>query len=211
MTAAASLRATTRKPRGQGGERREEILEHAQHLFAAHGVHSVSTRQIADAVGISQPTLYAYFPNKGELLDEVSVRAFERLHRAAHEPHGGADALERMVRGYIAFGLENPDAYRIAFMLERPVDPCIDPQAFAEKMQAARQAFDSLRRVVADRLGPGHPDVEVAAQSLWAGMHGLVSLLLARAGFPWVERERLIDRHVACLLGCLPPAAGGAG
>ncbi len=205
MPPASPLRVvSTRKPRGQGGERREEILEHAQHLFAVHGVHSVSTRQIADAVGISQPTLYAYFPNKGDLLDEVSVRAFEKLHCASRESLGGADALEALVRSYIAFGLENPDAYRIAFMLERPFDPCVDPQDRAEKMQTAKQAFDNLRQVVGARIGAGHPDVEVAAQSLWAGMHGLVSLLLARAGFPWVERDRLIDWHVARLLGCLP-------
>ena len=207
MPAASPLRVVSaRKPRGQGGERREEILEHAQHLFAVHGVHSVSTRQIADAVGISQPTLYAYFPNKGELLDEVSVRAFEKLHCAARETLAGADALEALVRGYIAFGLENPDAYRIAFMLERPVDASTDPEERAEKMQTAKQAFDSLRQVVGQRIGVGHPDVEVAAQSLWAGMHGLVALLLARAGFPWVERDRLIGWHVDRLLHDLPHA-----
>ena len=88
-----------RKAKGQGGERREEILEHARRLFAADGVHSVSTRRIADAVGISQPTLYAYFPRKADILEEVSARAFGDLRRASElTSQVGGDPLERIVR-----------------------------------------------------------------------------------------------------------------
>ena len=58
---------------------------------------------------------------------------------------------------------------------------------------------------MAKRLGWDHLDLETASQSLWAAMHGLVSLLLARKGFPFVERQRLIDWHVAALLKGLPP------
>lgn len=38
-----------------------------------------------------------------------------------------------------------------------------------------------------------------AAQVLWAGLHGLVALLIARPEFPWVDREKLIATHVAML------------
>lgn len=191
-----------RKAKGRGGERREEILEHAQRLFAAHGVHSVSTRQIAEAVGISQPTLYAYFPRKADIMEEVSARAFQKVSEmsARVRQEDGGDPLEASIRAYIDFGLAHPEAYRIAFMIEGLDDPCLTPDDYRAKSQAATRAFDGLRSVVADRLGHAHPEVEVASQSLWAAMHGLVSLLLARSGFPWVHRERLIDRHVCALL-----------
>ena len=41
-------------------------------------------------------------------------------------------------------------------------------------------------------------DVEPAAltQSVWSSMHGLVSLLIAKPAFPWVEREKLISSHL---------------
>jgi hypothetical protein len=42
-------------------------------------------------------------------------------------------------------------------------------------------------------------DVLLTTQTLWAGLHGLVSLLIARAEFPWVERETLIAAHIAML------------
>ena len=63
-------------------------------------------------------------------------------------------------------------------------------------------AFDILRRMIADLhrrgLGAGD-DPERMAQSVWAGMHGLVSLLIARPGFPWAEREALVAGHVRML------------
>ena len=193
-----------RKAKGQGGERREEILAHAERLFAQHGVQSVSTRQIADAVGVSQPTLYAYFPRKSDLLDEVSVRAFAQVQAMSATIHRHPDlSLRDIAHAYVAFGLEHPDPYRIAFMIEHPdADPLPLDEA---DLKPGLAAFGNLRDAVARHLGPSHPDIEVCSQSLWAGMHGLVSLLLTRCGFPWVDRQRLIDWHVEALLRGLPP------
>jgi hypothetical protein len=38
------------------------------------------------------------------------------------------------------------------------------------------------------------------AQSLWASMHGLCALLLARPDFPWGDIEAMIDFHVEIIL-----------
>ncbi len=201
MTQGAATRG-----RPAAGSRREEILRQAEHLFAAHGVHSVSTRQIAEAVGVTQPTLYAHFPRKSDILQEVSARAFVALHDAAMASEAAAgDPLEGMVRAYIAFGLEQPDAYRIAFMIEGlPKDEPLPDPCLPRAAKPGEDAFENLRGRLALRMGPGHPDLEVAAQSLWAAMHGLVSLLLARGGFAWAERGRLVDWHVAALLRGVP-------
>ena len=195
-----------RKAKGQGGERREEILAHAERLFAQHGVQSVSTRQIADAVGVSQPTLYAYFPRKSDLLDEVGVRAFAQLEAMSAKIHQrSGQSLREIVRAYIDFGLEHPDPYRIAFMIEHPDSETSPPTE--EEMKPGLNAFAHLRDAVARRLGAGHPDLEVCTQSLWAGMHGLVALLLTRCSFPWAERERLIEWHVDAMIHGVPAQA----
>ena len=192
---------SARKSKGQGGERREEILNHAMRLFAQHGVHEVSTRRIAEAVGISQPTLYAYFPTKDAILDEVCGRAFEELRErlgALDESSNSETRAEGMIRAYIRFGLERPDAYRIAFMIEglRDHDP--------DRPKPGKEVFEMCRACLRSHLGADHPELEVAAQSLWANQHGLVSLLLARPGFPWVEQERLVDHHVRGVIAALP-------
>jgi len=55
-------------------------------------------------------------------------------------------------------------------------------------------------------------EVELAAQTIWMAIHGLVSLLIARPDFPWLERERLIDSAIEGALRVLRPAArSGAG
>lgn len=52
-------------------EQREElIVQKAIKYFATHGF-SASTRDLAKEIGVSQPLLYRYFPNKDALADRV--------------------------------------------------------------------------------------------------------------------------------------------
>lgn len=196
-----------RKAKGAGPERREEILAAALRLFGEYGLYGVSTRQIAQAVGVSQPTLYAYFASKDDIAAELHARAFRELEARLLLGAQDADTPEAVAAGlriYVDFGLENPDAYRVAFMIEGPHGrvAVAGPVDESDVSVPGHTAFDILRRMIADLhargLGAGD-DPERLAQSIWAGMHGLVSLLIARPGFPWVDREALVDGHVRML------------
>ena len=55
-------------------ERREEILDAAEALFASDGYASTSTNDIIDRVGIARGTLYYHFRSKEEILDAVVLR-----------------------------------------------------------------------------------------------------------------------------------------
>lgn len=60
---------------------RERILDAAERLFAEHGVHGVSNRQVAEAAGQGNTAVVGYhFGTKTDL-----VRAIERRHSAAIE------------------------------------------------------------------------------------------------------------------------------
>ena len=196
-----------RKAKGAGPERREEILAAALRLFGQFGLYGVSTRQIAQAVGVSQPTLYAYFASKDEIAAELHARAFRELEARLRVGVRDADTREAVAAGlriYLDFGLENPEAYRVAFMIEGPHGrvAVAGPVDESDVSVPGHTAFDILRRMIADLhrrgLGAGD-DPERMAQSVWAGMHGLVSLLIARPGFPWAEREALVAGHVRML------------
>jgi AcrR family transcriptional regulator len=195
-----------RKPKGQGAERREEILDAAQSLFAQKGVHAVSTRQIAEIAGISQPALYAYFTTKDDIAAELCVRAFailsERMTAARVGYTPTPENFQRCLRVYIDFGLDHPDAYRVAFMLEKSVDGSFLEKTGHKPMIAGKEVFAVFVEMVAEFHARGETasdDAMAASQSLWAGLHGLVSLLIARPEFPWIEREKLIATHVAML------------
>ena len=47
---------------------RERILREASRLFARKGFHGTSTREIADAVEIRQPSLFHHFPTKRDIM-----------------------------------------------------------------------------------------------------------------------------------------------
>ena len=196
-----------RKARGSGHERVGEILEAARELFLQHGVESVSTRQIATRVGISQTALYVYFKNKGEMLDQLTKGAFAKLGEAMQDVskrHSDpVDFLRAWIPEYVRFGLKHPDEYRLTFLLRDGRHPGLLPQEqrqteglkvfsdFRERLAAA-QASGALRSSTASP--------EALAQSVWAAMHGLVALLLAFSDFEWVKLDELIRVHTDMLL-----------
>jgi AcrR family transcriptional regulator len=198
------LERSPRKPKGAGAERRAEILSAALGLFGRYGLYGVSTRQIAGAVGISQPTLYAYFASKDEIARVLHEDAFQELERrlsAGMDDVTDRESLAKALRIYIDFGLENPDAYRMAFMIEGPLGRGTTPGEPDIPIQG-HACFEMLRstvRAVLERGIARYDDPERHAQLIWASMHGLVSLMIARPGFPWLDRERLIAAHVSLL------------
>lgn len=191
--------------RRRGANRRDEILNAALKLFAQKGMAQVTTRQIAQAVGISQPSLYAHFRSADEIASELCARAFSTLTsvlaKVADEDASPLDRLRRMGRAYIEFGLAHPDMYRVAFMLEDaqgcgPGPELADSEILDPGLAAGLQCFGQLHRVVLEHTQVDDEHTLLLTQSTWAHVHGLVSLLIARSEFPWAARERLIDEHL---------------
>jgi AcrR family transcriptional regulator len=85
--------------RSTSEERREQVIEAAVKEFAGHGFHATSTGAIAKRAGISQPYIYALFPNKHELFLAVHRHVVDRIRRAFLDAaRGGADPEERLDR-----------------------------------------------------------------------------------------------------------------
>jgi AcrR family transcriptional regulator len=98
------------RPRASSEERREQLIEAAVTEFAATGFHATSTTAIAKRAGISQPYVYALFPNKHELFLAANERVVERIRgafaeaaRGLHEPEA---RLHAMGEAYLSL-LEN--------------------------------------------------------------------------------------------------------
>jgi AcrR family transcriptional regulator len=85
-------------------ERREAVLDAAVHEFAQAGYHAASTTNIAKRAGISQPYIYALFPNKKALFIAVQQRVSERIRdafvAAAQEATSPEDRMDRMGEAY---------------------------------------------------------------------------------------------------------------
>ncbi len=80
-------------------ERKETILSTALEVFAKEGYHDSNLSLIAEAAGISRPTVYQYFHNKDEIyyyaVKLITGRLFAEYSAIAWGEEGG-DEVERM-------------------------------------------------------------------------------------------------------------------
>jgi AcrR family transcriptional regulator len=178
-------------------EIRQEILDAARDLFVKDGYEAVSMRKIADRVGCSPGTLYLYFQDKSAILQAICLETFAKLDKMMERLNEDrtADPLQRLRRGgrqYIQFALDHPQHYLVTFSIQDHYYSTVEKAS----MQAGLQSFECLKEAVRQCVDAGltrSTDVDEIAQSLWALKHGLVMLLISESGFPFIERNRLID------------------
>lgn len=199
-----SAPAPARKPRrrasrGSGEQLRPEIIAAAKQLLAESGSSdAVSIRAVADAVGVTSPSIYLHFADKDELIAAVVMDVFDELD-AAMVAAGDRETqpmakLRAFGLAYVKFAVEHPEHYRVATM-ERCVDEAQGPQAQMDKM-LADNAFTHFMGTVqlcmdAGIFAAGDP-LPVALQ-LWAAAHGIASLMIAKPYLPWGDTEAAAD------------------
>jgi len=198
----------TRARRGDGELLHQEIVAAAARLLAETGdEEAVSIRAVAAAVGVTAPSIYLHFADKTALMYAVCEERFVALdqfmEKAAAAASDPLDELQRRGRAYVRFGLDNPEHYRILFMgRDRP------PMWDVERLPSAAcfgHLVESVQRAIAAGVIAA-PDPVVVAVGLWAEVHGITSLLIAKPDFPWPPTEELID-HV-CAVHCAGLSTG---
>ena len=187
---------------------RQEILDAASELFVRDGYENVSMRRIADKIEYSPTTIYIYFKDKAELLEQVCKETFsklvQRLSKIMEQPGDPVERLKSGLVAYIEFGLENPHQYRATFMM--PIPEAFDREKHHHPDSPGMQAFSFLTRGLTGCIRAGkvrEVNVELAAQTLWAGIHGVTSLLITHQTFLSAGREKLIHATVDTLVAGL--------
>src|ERR1700735_333378 len=105
----------------RAAERRQQILDAARAVAEADGWAAVTSRRLADAIGYTQPVLYAHFPGgKTEIMRTVALAGFAELAaatRAAVGRRSGARAVAAVAELYLDFAAERPWLYEAMFQL----------------------------------------------------------------------------------------------
>lgn len=101
----------------QYDDQREEILARAAELFAQRGYPGTSMNEVAEACGVSKPTLYHYVRDKHELLAEIAESHVSRLEALvdevqaqglAPEPH-----LRQLIHRFVEAYSDAQNAHRV--------------------------------------------------------------------------------------------------
>jgi len=81
--------------------RRSQILEAAARVFAEKGFHRATIRDVAEAAGIADGTIYNYFENKDALLLRLLDRLNESSEREGHFAQASGMEIGDWARQYI--------------------------------------------------------------------------------------------------------------
>src|SRR5215813_4337947 len=187
-------------------ETRDKILNAARELFATEGYEGVSMRQVAEKIEYSPTAIYVHFADKEELFRELCHEDYARLAQVFQSSVMSTEPVVRLREVgtiYTEFGTRYPNHYKFMFMTPHPVhefdatdrDMHGNPEkdAYAFLKWGVQQAID------AGSFREGVCDAEVVSQTLWAAVHGVISLEIAKGCDAWVQWRPLKDR-VATML-----------
>ena len=177
-------------------EMRRKIMDASRHLFLEQGFEKTSIRNIADAIEYSPATIYLYYKDKNELLFALHEEAFVKMMSELSVVTTVEDPFERLVemgRQYIKFAIENPELYDLMFIMTAPMETlaCRD-----EVWEDGMKSFCLLQAVVNQCVVSGYfkvQDTETASLTIWAYMHGLVTIYLKNR-MNMFQDERPIER-----------------
>ena len=178
-------------------EIRGKILDAARDLFVTEGFEAVSMRKIADRIEYSPTAIYFHFRDKESLLKELCQSDFLSLAQQFVKAKTIADPIERLKAtgmAYLHFGLEHPNHYRLMFMTPHPP---VEPDN--EKGNPEEDAYAFLKSIITEaiakkRFRTEYKDAELVSQIVWSGVHGVISLHIAKCNDSWVEWRPLETR-----------------
>jgi TetR/AcrR family transcriptional regulator, cholesterol catabolism regulator len=118
--------------------KRDRIVAAAVDLFYRQGYERTTLEEVADALNVTKPFIYAHFASKADLLAEICSRAIRHVHGALNQILTQADTcaerLERIVREFLLAVLDNQPHAVIYSREETELKP------------ADRDAINGLRR-----------------------------------------------------------------
>jgi len=196
-----TLRSSPRQTRSQ--EMVSRLLDATAQVLTTRGYDGLSTNRVAEQAGVSIGSLYRYFEDKEQLVeqlrrrvnDELLAELTEAMIRSSEmEPYAGT----RAVLVTLVDGLERHRGVMRALIDGGPMG------SQANRLpEVERQLAQFARLGVASRL-PGLPREEVEARLYLAlGMTLNACLRIALERPPELDRERLIDLVASMLLAGL--------
>jgi len=109
------------------------------------------------------------------------------------------DRLQSLGRAYIDIGLDKPNHYRLMFMT--PLLPVDDPLFRKKRADPQTDSYGLVLSVVQECIDAGlfRTDITDACfvtQTLWAGLHGVISLHIACGGNDTCDWRPVRDRAI---------------
>jgi AcrR family transcriptional regulator len=177
-------------PRERDKEPREELLDAAAELFSTVGYGKATTRAIANAAGLRQPSMFHYFSSKEELFAELLDRTVEPgvalLERMLDAEEAADVRLYRLIYGDVhslSSGAYNVPVLQLLPEARRP--------AFRAFWSKREQLFAGYLHLVERGVAEGHmvvADAERATRIAFGTVESVAT---------WFDRNQDVPTEVA--------------
>jgi AcrR family transcriptional regulator len=158
------------------------ILDATEAILVEEGYDRFSIRRLQERCGYTAPTIYHHFGDKRGLLDELLEERCQILLEELRNTEQGADPIRNvreLARAFVRFGMEYPTHYAILHAIRPEGEP---PPPSAE---ASREIMEKSLRILSEQ-GRLVADMDSSGQSLWATLHGVITLQTVRPDYEWV-------------------------
>lgn len=174
-------------------ENRHRILDHAEVLFATHGLE-VGFHRIANDLGIGVGTVYRHFPDHGALYLGLYERYRHRIDEFGEEMLQSPQGMPRVlafIDSTIAFSVRRPVARGVAARVRQ-----LNPER-VQPMRWEAEVAESVR--IAQETGELRSDADVTDVAIAAGM------VADLAAVQEPQRSLVMPRMRALILDALRP------
>jgi len=158
---------------------RRQLADSARELFAERGYDATSTADIAAAAGVTERTLFRYFPNKIALLLDEIISQLPEMFQLIRERPADEAPYQAVCEGIIEFGTRRRDL--IFRLFGRHPVPEVPP---AQRQRTLIGIEDALTEVLRQRYA--RPAEDQITPAVWAraSIGALRTALAVTAGHP---------------------------
>ncbi|ANN67274.1 TetR/AcrR family transcriptional regulator [Bordetella bronchialis] len=162
------------------GDLRSALIAQARRELEEVGVHDMSLRQLAKAVGVSEAAPSRHFDGKMGLLAAIAASGFQDLIALRRQALAGIDGrLARayeMMRIYVRFAQDHKGLFDL--MIGPRILRKGDYPELAEATNVSFELFAAAVRDYAGEHGWTAPDMPLVTHAAWSVEHGLATLII---------------------------------
>ncbi|HEV3422788.1 MAG TPA: TetR/AcrR family transcriptional regulator [Paraburkholderia sp.] len=159
-----SIESETGMARPKSEDKRNAILAAATQVIAGQGL-GAPTARIAKVAGVAEGTLFTYFENKDELLNELYLNIKSDMREMMMAAYPKTESIQNRARHvwhkYVDWGVAHPQKRRA--MAQLTVSDRLTEQTRAAGMQAFADVNTMMQASIASGVLRDHPTAFVAA------------------------------------------------
>ncbi len=181
----------------------DRLLKSARRLLVEKGYRRFSLREVARNTDVSATSIYLHFESKDHLIHTLIEQSIDELNRRLQQVYDlNPDPVERLegfTGAYVNFALEHPREYQIIYVVSSD-EMSRYPK---EKFRKARKGYELLTDTIKEAVAQGileEPDPRTAAYTIWAQMHGVMSVVLSKRLDTRINQQEFINQAISNIL-----------